>query len=757
MKRSWREQRIGSWFSRLWRPWVSLHPFRGQGRTINEPKPVGIRDLMASPEEVQARPARRWLVIGGFFIVLFVALILRLFFLQVVDYQASVKVVDQNSLRPTHIPPTRGEIFDREDKPLVTNVTTTEIRLSRALAALNPTVKGSLASLTGLSVKVINADLNDKQYDPYQPAPIMSNAPARVVEFIKLHPSEFPGVSVLNASTRAYPDGGSVASQVLGYVGPNEKPNDGYPIDSTVGETGIESYYEQYLHGHQGTTTLEVNSVGSVLGTLKTTEPIVGDSVVLNIDTPLEEELDHYLQSEILADRHSIDPVSGKVPEAINGAAIVLSPTNGEVYAMASYPSYNLNSFVTGLSNSQYDQLKSVGAFNNYAIQGLYTPGSTFKLVTATTELQTGIMSAYQDVNDTGTFTVPNCLKGVNHGCVFHDDDNDAAGEVDLPLALTVSSDYYFYNLGYLFWNDQSKYGQTPIQNVAAEYGLSEPTNIDLPYEAEGRVDSPEVRKELHAEAPKAFPYVTWFTGDNIEMAFGQGTTAVTPIAMANAYATFANGGTRYAPQVAAAIVNPHGKVVIRYTPHVTGHVSLPPSIRDPILEGLTGVVDNPRGTAYPAFQKYFHHSLASFPIAGKTGTASNAYNEEPNSWFVGFGPTNHPQYVVLCVIDEGGYGADASAPVVAKTFNYLVTHPVPGLKLNAALSTPTKPKKSTTTTTTTLKKAPPTTTTSTTATTTTTAPKKPPATTTTTTTLKKAPPTTTTSTTTTTTTTTLP
>jgi penicillin-binding protein 2 len=710
---SWRQRRIGSWFSRLWRPWVSLHPFRGRGRTINEPKPVGIRDLMASPEEVKSRPQRRWMLIGGFFFILLVALIVRLFFLQVVDYRASVQVVEANTLRVTTIPPTRGEIFDRQDHPLVTNVTTTEIRLSRAQASLNPQVKGSLASLTGLSVKKINSDLADTQYDPYQPAPIMSNAPASVVEFIKLHPKEFPGVSVLNASTRAYPDGGSVASQVLGYVGPNEEPHDGYPIDSTVGETGIESYYEHYLHGHQGTSKLEVNSLGEVIGTTKTTEPVVGDSVVLNIDTPLEEELDHYLQSEILEDRHSVDPVSHKVPEAINGAAIVLNPNNGEVYAMASYPSYNLNSFVTGLSTSEYDQLRSAGAFNNYAIPGLYVPGSTFKLVTATTELQTGILSAYQNVDDTGTFTVPNCLKGINHGCVFHDDDNDAAGEVDLPTALTVSSDYYFYNLGYLFWNDQSKYGQTPIQNVAAEYGLSNTTNIDLPFEAEGRVDSPEVRKELHAEAPKDYPYDTWFTGDNIEMAFGQGSTAVTPIAMANAYATFANGGTRYAPQVAAAIVNPHGKVVIRYAPHVTGHVSLPPSIRNPILQGLTGVVDSPHGTAYPAFQAFFHHSLASFPIAGKTGTASNAYNEEPNSWFVGFGPTNHPQYVVLCVIDEGGYGADASAPVVAKTFNYLYSHPVPALKLTAALTTPLKRAKT----------PPTTTTTSTTTTTTTTVP----------------------------------
>jgi cell division protein FtsI/penicillin-binding protein 2 len=128
--------------------------------------------------------------------------------------------------------------------------------------------------------------------------------------------------------------------------------------------------------------------------------------------------------------------------------------------------------------------------------------------------------------------------------------------------------------------------------------------------------------------------------------------------------------------------------------------------VRDPILQGLTGVVDNPLGTAYLPFKANFHHSLAAFPIAGKTGTASNAPLEEPNSWFVGFGPTTHPDYVVLCVIDEGGYGADASAPVVAKTFNYLVDHPVPAVKFSAALTTPTGSVKSSTTTTTTPKKS---------------------------------------------------
>lgn len=649
---------------------------------------------MASPDEVRIRPERRWRVIGGFFLLLFLVLVGRLFTLQVLDYKSSVQSVNANSLRVTTIPASRGLILDRNGRPLVTNITTTEIRLSRAEAALFPPIKGALASLTGLSVAQINSDLNNLQYDPYQPAPILSNAPTSEVDFIKLHPSEFPGVSVLDVSTRSYPNGGDVAAQVLGYVGPitqaeiTADPNAGYQTDSTIGKTGVESFYERYLRGHDGTSTLEVNAFGSILGSVRTTAPTVGDSVVLNIDTGLQAALDGYLSSDILKVRQSVDAKTGKHPPAINGAALVLDPSSGAVLAMSSYPSFNLNTFVGGLSNSVFHQLLSEGAFNNYAIQGIYTPGSTFKMISATAQLQTGVFPASQYVDDTGTFKVPGCLQGY-HGCLFHDDEASGSGMINLPTALTVSSDYYFYNLGYLFWAQQSRYGQTPIQNVASEYGLDSLTNVDLPYENQGRVDSPVVRKELHAAAPKSFPNFSWYTGDNIEMAFGQGTTAITPIELANAYATFANGGTRYEPEVAAAVINAHNQVVVRYQPRVLGHVSLPPGVRDPILQGLEGVVENPRGTAYGTFHSIVNFSLASFPIAGKTGTASNAPGLEPNSWFVGFGPVGKPRYVVLCVVAEGGYGADAAAPVVAETFNYLVAHPIRPVSLRPRLGLP--------------------------------------------------------------------
>jgi penicillin-binding protein 2 len=681
-----------------------LHPFRGRGRTINEPNPVGIRDLVASPDEVQARPELRWRLIGGFFVLLFLILLGRLFMLQVLESKSSVLAVASNSLRPTTIPATRGEILDREGHPLVTNVTTVEIRLSRAEAALYPPIKGTLASLTGISVGQINADLLNKQYDQYQPAPIMTDASPSIVEFIKLHPSEFPGVSVLNVATRSYPNGGSVGAQVLGYVGPitgqeiADNPNAGYQTDSLIGKTGIESFYEQFLRGQDGTSTLEVSANGQILGSVKTTQPKVGDSVVLNIDTPLQKALDGYLANDILKVRNSVDPQTGEHPAAINGAAIVMNVNNGQVLAMSSYPSYNLDSFVNGLSESTFRQLEAEDAFNNYAIQGLYTPGSTFKMISATAELQTGILPADKDINDTGTYRVPGCYEG-SHGCVFHDNDNEAAGEVNLPTALTVSSDYYFYNLGYLFWSQTGRYGLTPIQNVGAEYGLDSNTNIDLPDEVSGRVDSPSVLKTLHAESPANFPNFQWYTGDNIEMAFGQGATAVTPIELANAYATFANGGTRYSPEVAAAVINAHGKIVERYEPRVLGHVSLPPDVRNPILAGLTGVVENPLGTAYDAFHSTVKFSLASYPIAGKTGTASVVKGQEPTSWFVGFGPTTHPQYVVLCVVAQGGYGADAAAPVVAEAFNYLVAHPPGPVQLKQQLTVPSKKKSSSTTT----------------------------------------------------------
>jgi penicillin-binding protein 2 len=463
-----------------------------------------------------------------------------------------------------------------------------------------------------------------------------------------------------------------------------------------------------------GTQDLEVNPEEQVVGTLKTTPATPGDNVVTNIDTGLQQVADNALATQILNLRKTVDPQCSPnpcLPAATGGAVIVMDPQSGAVYAMSSYPTYNPSAWVGGISTSEYAFLSNPAnnePLINRAIDGLYTPGSTFKLSTATAALDLGLITPTTPYDDKGVFMVPGCQYN-STSCTLHNAPGDGAlGEINVSTALTVSDDDFFYNLGAEFYDDRSNpaYGDTPIQNQANQYSLGELTGIDLPGESnQARVDSQAERVKLHAESPTGFPNTTWFTGDNVEMAFGQGATVITPIEQAVAYSTFANGGTRYAPQVAAAIVSPSGKVVKRFTPQVTGHVSLPPATYQALLTGFEGVVSSKNGTAYGAM------GGLNFPggLAGKTGTADSEIGKEPTAWFVGFGPTADPQYVVVCVIDQAGYGATAAAPVVRSIFSYLATHPVtaPGIppqqgvvQSNSALPLPTTPTGATTSTT---------------------------------------------------------
>jgi len=695
------------------------HPIRGdrlyaagpsrpkkQRRHVRQPrirprKSVNVAALVASPEEQPSRPQLRLKIIGLIALVLFGVMVLRLWSLQVLNTRSYAAAVNANQVRVVTVPAPRGLIVDRNGTELVGNVVQQQIVLSRVQATEHPDVIAQVAALTGQTPAQVEALLKDPRYSPYEPVPVLTAAPPATIAYLEEHQAEFPGVSVMEVTQRTYPQygnvpAGAVAPHILGYVGDINGSElaalhgQGYTEGSQIGKTGVEAQYEQYLRGQDGQQALEVDAQGNVVGTLRQSRPVQGATVVLNLDMGLQEELQNALQNDIYNLRHSIDKRSGRVPPAINGAAVVLNPQNGQVLAMASYPAFNLSQWVGGISQADLNAITAEGSENDYAIQGEYTPGSTFKLITATAALQNGLISAGQNVDDTGTFTVPGCT-GAGAGCSFHDDEAVGAGYVNLPGALTISDDYYFYNLGYQAYlhTPPSSPAAQPIQATAAQYGEGDLTGIDLPDEVAGRVDSPTVRQQLHALNPRAFPNDTWYVGDNIEMAFGQGGTVVTPIEQAVAYATFANGGTRYAPQVAAGVVNPTtGQVVAKFNPRVTGHVNLPPSIYQPVLQGLQGVISNPSGTAYSAFQGF---PLNQFPLAGKTGTASNAPGLEPNAWFVGFGPLPNPQYVVAAVIDQGGYGVTAAAPVVRDAFDYLVANPVsPNVSFPSASNQPT-------------------------------------------------------------------
>ncbi|TMK88407.1 MAG: hypothetical protein E6G57_07125, partial [Actinobacteria bacterium] len=304
---------------------------------------------------------------------------------------------------------------------------------------------------------------------------------------------------------------------------------------------------------------------------------------------------------------------------------------------------------------------------NDRAIQGQYAPGSTFKLVTSLAALGHGMIDTKYTVDDGGRIKIGNRI--------FKNAGGEANGRVNIVRAITVSSDVFFYTLGNQFWLQRSQFGDA-MQDEARQLGLGKKTGVALPFEAAGRIPDPDARKKLHDQNPKAFPNGQWFAGDNVNLAIGQGEMVVTPLQLVNAYATFANGGTVWAPRVGESVQDQVGTKLRDIPPQSVRKLDIPPEVRDPIMQGLQGVTTDPRGTAAGAFAGF---PFSTFPAAGKTGTAQ-AGNKQDTSLFVAFGPTFDPQYAVGVVMEEAGFGASAAAPVARRILESLAgkpTHPV--------------------------------------------------------------------------------
>ncbi len=624
--------------------------------------------VMTVSEPSAPRTVIRLRVLGVVVAALFSLMFIRLWYLQVLDTSAYSKTVTANQVRTVEVPAPRGLITDRSDNIIVGDQVTQDITLSRVSAQEHPAVVGQLAALLGISSAQIEADLANVQYSLYKPVPILESAPLSDVLYIGEHASMFPGVSAVADTNRTFPLG-QTGVQMLGYVGQISSEQlqahsaQGYQLGDLYGQSGLENEYQGALRGRPGVDKVEVDAHGQVVGSLGETPPTAGDDLVTNIDSGLEQTLQQALDAEIAS-------LKGKSTE---GAAVALDPQTGAVLALVSSPTYDPTWWTNGISTAHFRQIQATGAQNNNAIQGLYTPGSTFKLATATAALQTGLISPGYTFNDTGAYTVPGCATG-GSGCVtYHDNEGEVGGRINVSQALTVSSDIFFYNLGVEFWDQRNRYGKTPIQDAAAQLGYGDVTGIDLPNETHlARVDSPTVVAREHSQDPKDYPNGAWFTGNNLELAFGQGGTVITPLEQAVAYATFANGGTRYVPEVAAGMVDAHGKVVRTIAPKVAGHVAYSPGNYQALLSGFEGAVQNSKGTAAPAFAGF---PLSTFPLAGKTGTATTN-EQQPNSWFVGWGPVPDPKYLIAVVVQGGGFGSQAAAPVARQGFDYLVVHP---------------------------------------------------------------------------------
>ena len=605
-------------------------------------------------------------VLGMVVLSLFCALLARLWYLQVLASPSLKLQAQQNSVAVEYTEAPRGRILDRNGRVLADNRVVLALVAKRDQLEKHPDVLPRVSSLLGVPIEQLNDRIADERFSRVKPVPLAVDVPKDKMILFRERQGDFPGIEGLQLTERVYPNG-TLAAHVLGTVGEiNDKELEprksaGYKSGDTIGKTGIELTYETDLRGEPEIAKLEVDSVGRVQRSLGLQAAVQGDDVRLSIDIDIQRLAEESLAQGIDVARKSTEFFSGKPFVASGGSVVVLDPRDGSVLAMASNPTYDPNEFVNGISVKRFAELNDPAGYfplNNRAIQGLYAPGSTFKLATSLAALKVGLITPRDTYNDQGSYTVTG-----ERSSTFTNARSIRNGLVNVSQALTVSSDVFYYSLGERFWDGRGKYGQAAIQDVARSLGMGDYADIDLPFEANGRVSDPAGREKLHADNPVAFPYPEWYTGDNLNIAVGQGDTVITPLQLANSYAAFVNGGSVFAARVGDAVLDRQGQALRTVEAKVLRRSELPAGSREAIHAGFRGVVSDPKGTGYGAFAGF---PLAAFPVAGKTGTAEVG-GKQDTSLFTAYAPAENPRYVISAVLEQAGLGASAAAPVVRR------------------------------------------------------------------------------------------
>ncbi len=602
-------------------------------------------------------------VLGMVVLSLFCALSARLWYLQVLASPTLKVEAQHNSVAVVYTEAPRGRILDRNGKVLADNRVVLALVANREEVEEKPEVLERLSGLLAVPVDELNRRMADERFSLFKPVPVAVDVPKEKLIYVREHQADFPGIQGLQVTERVYPHG-TLAAHVLGTVGEindeelGPRKAAGYKGGDTIGKSGIELTYEEDLRGEPEIAKLEVDSVGRVQRSLGGEPAVQGDDVRLSIDLDVQRAAEDSLAQGIELARKSSDFLTGTRFRAPGGSVVVTDPRDGAVLAMASNPAFDPNEFTNGISVRRFAELNDPAGhlpLNNRAIQGLYAPGSTFKLATSIAGLRTGLITPLDTYNDQGSYSVG--------GRQFTNARGARNNLVDVSKALTVSSDVFYYWLGERFWNERGKYGPAAIQDTARSLGMGNYTEVDLPFESNGRVDDPASRERLHKENPTAFPFPEWYTGYNLNMAVGQGDSAITPLQLANAYATFVNGGTVFAPRVGDAVLDRQGQELRTVDAEVVGRTELSAGILGPLMAGFRGVVADPLGTGFSAFDGF---PLAQFPVAGKTGTAEVA-GKQDTSLFAAYAPADAPRYVISVVLEESGLGASAAAPVARR------------------------------------------------------------------------------------------
>ena len=674
------------------------------------------------------RRSTRLAVVGTIAAVLFSALGLRMWFLQVVDAPVLEQKVEANKTRTVRLLPERGRIFDREGRVMADNeriltITVAWDVMRREADRLE--LFGRLAPVLDVSVTDLENRYDSGRYSPLLPMPVKEGVGEDVALYLIERSEDFPGVDVANQWRRDYPYA-PIAAHVVGYMGaitPEEAEQYrdlGYDLNERVGQFGVEKIFEPYLRGTPGYVRYEVDSRGAILSVVERVESTPGSDLLLAIDLDLQQFAEEALETQLRlrrfveacqakdANKISVKP---QFPDCQNlkapaGSVVVSNHATGEVLALASYPTFDNRWFNAGVSSEKFAQIfprdddpdKSI--LVNRAIQGQYNLGSSFKPFVAFAALDSGQLPGGADYRylDEGTYTltsidsttcqVVKCVYrnalcgGGNNPCYY--------GSVNVEDALAISSDAFFYKIGEQIFAERG--GQPVLQEELRLFGFGARTGIDLPYESAGRVPDKDSKADLvergvlaEGESPN------YLVGDNVQLAIGQGLLAATPLQLAQAYGTLGNGGSVLRPLVALALLEPgtpdsdepgvadlsQSAVVLDLARVSTIRtIDMPIDYRDPIVRGLQRVITGPGVTSDRYHSTTGEKLFASYPyddlpIAGKTGTAQGAASLPWNdsSTFGAFSLDPFRPFTVTAYLEKAGYGSRAAAPVVKCMF----------------------------------------------------------------------------------------
>lgn len=568
-------------------------------------------------------------------VMLFVVLLGRLVYLQLWRGDYYTAQSDGNRLRQSKIVAPRGLILDKDGKELVNNLPGYAVSLQKQ-TEYDPQMLERLSKLIDMPLSEINERIKESR-NFYEPVRLRSNLTPDMVTKIEEQRRNLPDVLLAVQPVRTYPFK-ELAVHALGYVGEVsayeiENKLFNVPQGSIVGKAGIEKSYDKYLRGTDGAFMEEVDVAGNVVQHFDTMQPVPGKNLKLTIDFRLQSALEKF------TDQHLNDLRRyGIAPGARAAAVVAIDPRSGAVRAMVSRPGYDPNLFVNGISSKDWDKINNDRNYpmNNKVISGEYPPGSTFKIVTGSAAFELKKVTLDELIYDGGHHPLVPTMGNAG---------GEVLGWLDFIKGLAMSDNVYFYELGY-------RVGIDNIAKYARIYGFGKPTGIDLEGESSGLVASKQVKREIWNE--------DWRLGDTFNAAIGQGFNLATPIQLAMMLSIVANGGTQYQPYLVDSILNADGSQYAVPKRAEGKHIDISQQTIDYMRMGMSATTQE-GGTA-----SYFN--ALPRKIAGKTGTAENSHGRD-HGLFVAYGPVEDPELVVVCIVEQGGYGSTAAGPIVYKAF----------------------------------------------------------------------------------------